>query len=140
MSLPLAAPFGALWSPTTGWCTTPPKLLRHTVASIGFPGDPHLEPWPRPPSGGRTGDSHNAINLALGLDAGQTLALHAAELGAAGGRLNWTREAAQRRVGRRARGPPGSGLLDHDHELTDAGRALLVAIEARTDALASRTL
>ena len=106
--------------------------------AIPFPEEPHLALWHATTQlREHRGDGHNAVNIAMGLNAGQTLALHAAELGPSGEGLKRTREwpddewAAAQEVLRE------KGLLDGKSQLTDSGRALRARIEELTDETAA---
>ncbi len=89
-------------------CTPDARPLFAGNQAIPFPEEPHLALWHATTQlREHRGDGHNAVNIAMGLNAGQTLALHAAELGPSGEGLKRTREWPDDEWAAAQEGPPG---------------------------------
>jgi hypothetical protein len=125
----------ALGRDAAGACLPEGRALCAGNLAIPFAGVPHVDLWHAMTIiREHRGDGHNAVNVAMGLDSGETLRLHAAQLGRGTSEgLKRSREwpddewqGAEDRLRIK-------GLVDDAGEITDAGHAFRARIEEMTD-------
>jgi len=121
----------ALAAPTAG------RALAAANAALEWPDRPHLVLWhAQTVLREHRGDGHVAALLTAGLDPVETIVMFAAGGAADGEKLRQRRGWSEQEWAAAVERLAGRGLLDGARSISEAGRALLVEVEAHTDALA----